>query len=147
MTPLDGPITTEPRLRVEELFAALLQADSALSALTIVAGSNRDSVVPPLHCFVLCREIRPVLSVGQNYRADVSIVVASNIDDNDHADRKNFAKLVLACLTREEPGMAGNAYDARLLHWRIDSITEVSSGQNTGDRIDLTVTAWVAAES
>jgi hypothetical protein len=147
MTSVDGPITTEPRLRIEELFVALLQADSALVALTIVAGSNRDAVVPPLHCFVLCRELTPVLSVGQNYRADVSIVVASNIDDNQHSERKNFAKLVLACLTRQEPGRAGSAYDAQLLHWRIASITEFSEGQNTGDRIDLQVAAWVAAES
>jgi hypothetical protein len=147
MTPLDGPITTDPRMRVEELFVALLEADPALADLSIVEGSNRDALVPPLHCFVYCREIAPVLAVGQNYRAEVSIVVASNIDDNDHTDRKAFAKGVLACLTRQEPGIAGHAYDARLIHWRITGITEVSQGQNAGDRIDLAVVVWVAAES
>lgn len=145
MTPLDGPITTEPRLRIEELFVAMLEADTALADLDIVAGSNRDALVAALHCFVLCKEARPVLSVGQNYYADVVIVVASNIDDNTHAQRKAWAKLVLRCLTRQEPGQAGQAFDARLLGWDIERISETSAGQNTGDRIDLRVAAYVAA--
>jgi hypothetical protein len=144
MTSLDGPISTEPRLRIEELFVALLSADADLAAVPIVAGSNRDALVPPLHCFVLCREARPVLSVGQNYYADVTIVVASNIDDNVHTERKALARLVLRALTRREPGAAGITADARLLGWEIAKISETSSGQNTGDRIDLTVAAYVA---
>lgn len=147
MTPEDGPITTEPRGRIEELFVALFEADTALVDLDIVAGSNRDALVAPLHCFVLCTMAAPVLSVGQNYRAKVTVVVASNIDDNTHTERKAYAKLVLACLTRREPGTAGAAFDARLLGWSIDSITEVSVGQNAGDRIDLSVAAYVAAAS
>lgn len=144
MTSLDGPISTEPRLRIEELFVALLTADTDLASVPIVAGSNRDALVPPLHCFVLCREARPVLSVGQNYYADVTIVVASNIDDNVHTERKALARLVLRALTRQEPGAAGAAADARLLGWEITKISETSSGQNTGDRIDLTAAAYVA---
>jgi hypothetical protein len=145
MTPQDGPISTDPRRRVEDLFVALLEADSALADVDIVAASDRDAVVAPLHCFVLCRELVPVLSVGQNYRGPVTIVVASNIDDNTDTERQAFTKAVLACLTRQEPGRAGHAADARLIHWKIDSLTQVDSGQATGDRIDLTVAAWVAA--
>lgn len=146
MTTVDGPITTEPRLRIEELFVALLTADADLAAVPIVAGSNRDALVPPLHCFVLCREARPVLSVGQNYYADVTIVVASNIDDNVHAERKALARLVLRALTRREPGTAHLAGDARLLGWQIDRISETSAGQNAGDRIDLSAAAYVASD-
>lgn len=145
MTPQDGPITTEPRRRIEDLFVALLEADTALADLDIVAASNRDALVAPLHCFVACRSVAPVLSVGQNYRAAVTIVVASNIDDNQDTERKAYAKAVLACLTRQEPGRTGNAADARLLGWSIDEITQVDAGQNTGDRFDLTVAAYVAA--
>lgn len=147
MTATDGPITTEPRLRIEELFVALLTADPALADLPIVAGSDRDAQVPPLHCFVLCKVAQPVMNVGQNYRAEVVIVVASNIDDNTHTERKAYAKAVLACLTRQEPGAATGFYDAHLLGWKIEGIQEVSDGQNAGDRIDLKVGAWVAAES
>lgn len=145
MTPLDGPISTPPNLRIEELFVAHLRDDPRLADLPIVAGSNRDSLVPPLHCFVFCSEARPVLSVGQNYRADVAIVVASNIDDNVHVERKAWTTKVLDALTRKEPGY--HERDARLLHWSIVSITEASSGQTAGDRIDLRVAAWVAAGS
>jgi len=145
MTPQDGPITTEPRRRVEDLFVAMLAADTALEDLDIVAASNRDALVAPLHCFVLCRSAAPVLSVGQNYRCAVTIVVASNIDDNQDDERKAYAKAVLACLTRREPGLAGAEADARLLGWSIDDITQTDAGQTTGDRFDLTVAAYVAA--
>lgn len=145
MTPVDGPITTEPRLRIEELFVALLEADTDLAELDIVAGSDRDALVPPLHCFVLCREAQPVLSVGQNYYADVVIVVANNIDDDTHADRKEWARKVLRALTRREPGTAHLAGDARLLGWQIERISETSAGQNVGDRIDIRAAAYVAA--
>ena len=145
MTSQDGPITTEPRLRIEELFVGILSADTALTGLSIVAGSDRDALVPPLHCFVLCKEAEPLLSVGQNYYASVVIVIADNIDDGTHAERKAWAKLVLRCLTRQEPGLAGHAADARLLGWSIERISETSAGQNTGDRIDLRVAAYVAA--
>jgi hypothetical protein len=147
MTANDGPITTEPRLRIEELLVALLQADPALADLPIVAGSNRDAQVPPLHCFVLCREAAPVMNVGQNYRADVVVVVASNIDDNVHAERKAFAKAVLKCLTRQDPTRVPPFHDAAILGWAVKRILEVSDGQNTGDRIELMVAAHVAAES
>ena len=73
--------------------------------------------------------------------------MASNIDDNNHAERKAYAKAVLACLTRKEPGTTTPFADARLLGWHILRISEASDGQNAGDRIDLGVAAWVAAES
>ncbi len=145
MTSQDGPISFPPTRTIEDCLVALLQADPALAGLTIVAGSDRDAAVPPLHCFVLCPTVTPVLSVGQNYFADVVIVVASNIDDNVDAERKEWFSRVLTALTRTEPGYA--IRHARLLHWSIDSIRETSAGQNTGDRLDLRVAAWVAAGS
>ena len=145
MTSVEGLISTEPRLRIEELFVALLEVDPALADLDIVAGSDRDALVAPLHCFVLCREANPVLQVGQNYRAAVSIVIANNIDDGTHAQRKEWTKRVLARLTLSDPGVAGVEDDARLLGWGIEKISEVSAGQNIGDRIDLWVAAHVAA--
>jgi hypothetical protein len=143
MTRFDGPISTPPTLRIEELFVALLTADETLADLPVVAGSDRDALVPPLHCFVFCSEARPLLSVGQHYWADVLIIVASNIDDNVHADRKAWATKVLAALTRREPGYT--AFDSQLIHWRVEAVTEVSEGQNTGDAIKLLVAARVAA--
>lgn len=117
------------------MFVKYLRADPTLRDLPIVAGSNRDALVPPLHCYVLCRSATPAMTWGQNYRADVAIVVASNIDDNDHADRKRFATLVLRSLTRREPPYV--ALHGVLSGWPIVSITEVSEGQQAGDMITL----------
>ncbi len=147
MTPLDGPVSVPPTLRVEELFVSLLEGDSTLDDLDIVAGSNRDAQVPPLHAFVLCKEVVPVLSVGQNYYCDVVICVASNIDDNQHTERKAWFNAVLAALTRFEPGKFiddATGTNARLLGWSIKSITETSEGQNTGDLVQLRAAAWIA---
>ncbi len=139
----EAPISQDPRLRVEELFVELFEAESDLDGIDIVCGSDRDALVPPLHCFVLCREIAPLMRVGQNYIANVVIAVASNIDDNDHADRKVWFKKVLRALTRREPGYV--AADAQLLGWSIERIDEASSGQATGDVIELRVAAFVSA--
>lgn len=141
----EAPISQDPKLRIEELFVELLEADTALDGLEIVGGSNRDALVPPLHCFVLCRSVTPITRVGQNYFADVVVVVANNIDDGNHDARKAQFKLVLRALTKREPGYAAANGDARLLSWSIQEITEVSEGQNSGDLIQLRVAAWVSA--
>lgn len=143
MTRGNAPISTDPLHRIEELFVEMFQADSSLDAYTIVAGSDRDAVVPPLHAFVLCREVTPLMQTGQNYFADVVVGVASNLDDSNHTERKAFTKLVLNALTRTEPSYA--TADARLLSWAIKQISESSDGQNTGDIIVLRVAAWVSA--
>lgn len=144
MTSADAPISTPPGHRIEECFVTMLHADPALAGLPVVAGSNRDARVPPLHCFVLCSRVAPVLSVGQNYYADVAIVVAGNIDETPHAERREWATKVNDALTRVAPPFAVQD-DACLVHWSIQQMTEVSSSQNVGDRIDLRVVAWVAA--
>lgn len=141
--PAEAPISQDPRLRIEELFVALLTAEDELADLDIVCGSDRSVEVEPIHCFVLCREVEPVLRVGQNYFADVAIVVATNIDDVDHEARKGWFKKVLRALTRREPGYV--APDACLLGWSIKSIREVSEGQATGDLIEMRVAAAVTA--
>ena len=147
MTPEDGPISIPPHLRVEEYFVSLLTADTTLTGLDIVAGSNRDALVPPLHCFVLCRNVEPLLSVGQNYFADVIIGIAGNIDDTNHTVRKSWTTLVLAALTRCEPGNyvdAPTGTNIRVLGWSVKSIEEASEGQNIGDLVRLRVAAWIA---
>jgi hypothetical protein len=131
----DSTVSTPPTLQCEEMFVKYLRSDPKLLDLPIVAASNRDALVPPLHCYVLCRCATPVMNWGQNYRSDVIIMVASNIDDNDHRDRKRWLTLVLQRLTHREPPFV--TLGGVLLGWPILNISEVSEGQQAGDMISL----------
>lgn len=142
MTSKDGPISIPPTLRIEELFVGLLAQDKALAELPLVEASDRDNLVPPLHCFVYCSNASPVLSFGQNYRADVTVAVVSNIDDQQHAVRKEWFTKVLRALSVREPPY--EEADAKLLHWRITNIGEASESQQTADVVTLSVAATIA---
>lgn len=142
MTNEDTPITIDPRLRVEEVFVSLLKRDPSVT-VDVVAASNREVQVSPLHCFVLCKSIEPVLSLGQNYWADVLIGVVSNMDDQSHAERKALSGVILAALTRTEPPYT--THDAEIIHWSIRSIQEVSEDQQVADVIHLRAPVAVAS--
>lgn len=142
MTGEDAPISTPPGLRVEELFKAMLEADTTLTGLHIVAASNRDALVPPLHCFVFCPQVNPVLSFGQNYRCEVIVAVVSNIDDTNHATRRDWAAKVLKALTKTDQPYS--EADAVLQAWPIKELSEASTDQQAADIITLTAIAAIA---
>jgi len=143
MGPDNGPISIPPNLRIEELFVAYLQAAGTLDGLEIVCASDRSVTVPPLHCFVYCPTATPVMQFGQNYRADVTVTVVTNIDDTDHATRKEWFNKVLAALTRQQTAYAPDD-EGTLISWPIKVVGEVSDGQQTGDTIKMNAAAYVA---
>lgn len=131
--------------RIEEAFVALLRSDSALDGLDIVAASNRNATVYPLHCFVVCTEAVP--QPAPYYLAQVAVGVVTNIDDQDHAERRKWVEAVVSALTRVE------TYDhtvqegdpqpyLQLQGWVLRASRETSSGQQTGDLIPMTVGVW-----
>jgi len=131
--------------RIEEAFVALLREDPALSGIDIVAASNRDATVYPLHVFVLCKSAVP--QPAPYYLAEVVIAVVTNIDDQDHAERRRWAESVISLLTSIE------TYDhvvqegdpepyLSLEGWFIRPLAEASADQQTGDLIPLTAGIW-----
>lgn len=143
--PDNGPISLPPNHTVEAAFVAYLKADAALVAagLDIVAASDRSVTVNTPYIFVSCQRATPVLTFGQNYKCDVQVVLATNIDDTPHAARVEYLNKLLAAITRQE-GMYPADDNTTLIAWPIQGQQETSDRQETGDVILLTVAACVA---
>jgi hypothetical protein len=122
-----GPIN----LQIEEAFVALLSNDPLLVGLEIVAASDREITVPPLHCFVYCDTAVPQTAVGFAYKVNVSIVLVTNIDDHSTALRKEWWGKVLQVISRlDQQFEFGNV---RIVGWALLQQGETSDGQQTGD--------------
>lgn len=131
-----GPIN----LRIEEAFVGLLQADPLLAGLTIVAASDREITVPPLHCFVYCDLVVPQLPTGPLHKANVAVALVTNIDDHLTAVRKDWWGKILQAITRRPQEFETPQGDI-IKGWVIKAQGEISSGQQTGDVARLTVGA------
>lgn len=144
-TPDNGPISLPPNHTVEAAFVTYLKADTALAALgvDIVAASDRSATVSTPYIFVACKRATPVLTFGQNYKCDVQVILATNIDDVPHATRVDYLTKLLAAITRQE-GMYPADANTTLIAWPIQGQQETSDGQETGDAVLLTVAACVA---
>ena len=144
-TPDNGPISLPPNHTVEAAFVAYLKADAALTAtgIDIVAASDRSVTVNTPYIFVSCRQATPVLTFGQNYKCDVQVVLATNIDDVLHSTRVEYLNKLLAAITRQE-GMYPADDNTTLIAWPIQGQQETSDQQDTGDVVLLTVAACVA---
>jgi len=130
-----------PALAIERAFVELLQRDPAFSALTIVAASDRDVRVPPLHCFVVCDRVTPLLPTGIIFTANVAVTVVTNMDDHTNPQRVQWADLLAQALSRQP--LEYDSAHAHLKGWNITSVGEVSDGQQTGDAIRMTVGAAI----
>jgi len=130
-----GPIN----LRIEEAFVALLTEDPLLTGLPVVAASDRENTVPPLHCFVYCDIATPQLPTGPLYKANVAIALVTNIDDHDTATRKYWWGRILEIISRSPQEFEAN--DATIKGWSIQQQGEISDGQQTGDVARLSVGA------
>jgi hypothetical protein len=144
-TPDNGPISLPPNHTVEAAFVAYLKADATLTAtgIDIVAASDRSVTVNTPYIFVSCQRATPVLTFGQNYKCDVQVVLATNIDDVPHSTRVEYLNKLLAAVTRQE-GMYSAKPTTTLIAWPIQGQQETSDQQETGDVILLTVAACVA---
>ena len=150
-------------LRVEEAFVAFLRtvatdpdgsgplAGIDLNLVDVVCASNREVTVGPLHVFVLCNSVTPLLPSGPIYKADVRVVVVTNIDDQTHAIRRALTEKVLSKLTSvtsyEHFVQVGDAPEVglSLKGWSILEMKDISTDQQTADALVLTVGVWAAS--
>ena len=143
--PDNGPVSLDPKMRIEEVLVEYLLAAGTLTGLSVVAASDRSALVQAPYCFVACMQAVPLLTFGHNYKAEAQIVLATNISDTTHASRKSWLEKINAALTRQQEPFetAATAKDAILIAWPIVGFTETSDGQETGDVIRLVVAARV----
>ncbi|EIQ01051.1 hypothetical protein OpiT1DRAFT_05615 [Opitutaceae bacterium TAV1] len=133
---VSGPIN----LRIEEAFVALLRTHGPLEdpdRIAIVAASDRDATVPPMHVFVYCDTATPRLPTGPIYIANVAVALVTDMDDQNTAIRKEWFGHVLQALSRcpqafENEGVA-------LKGWSIVTQGETSAGRQTADVARLSV--------
>lgn len=137
-------ITADPKLAIERAFVALLQAHPELSAgIDIVAASDRDSVVGPLHVFVLCTEWAPALRLNPNGRATVALGLVTDMDDHSDAVRRDWLGRVLRVLTGTPQPAPDYLVGALLLDWAMGTTKEESQDRKVMDVIPLRVAACV----
>lgn len=118
---------------------AMLKAAPGLETFDIVAASNRDALVPPLHCFVVCDTPEPQLPTGPIYKASLAITLVSNIDETPDEDRQLWWNLILPVVGRDPRNQEFCHGDTIIKGWAVKAIGEVSSGQQTGDTARLSV--------
>lgn len=134
--PVMGPIN----LRIEEAFVALLRTHGPLSdpeEIDIVAASNRDVLVRPLHIFVYCDTATPQLPTGPLYLANVSVAMVTDMDEQNNEQRKVWFGNVLQALSRTPQGFEHQ--DVDLKGWSILTQGETSAGRQTADVARLSV--------
>lgn len=132
-------ILVGPNLEIERAFVALLKAAPDLADLTIVAASDREAEVPPLHCFVICDEAVPQLPTGPIYKANVAVTLVTNIDDHTTALRTDWWSKVLKVVGKAPEFQEFDSGNAIIKGWVVKVVGEVSSGQQTGDVARLSV--------
>lgn len=135
-------ITTDPKLAIERAFVALLLADPALAAgIDIVAASDRDVLVGPLHAFVLCTDFTPVTRGTPNGNATVAIGLVTDMDDHGEAVRQDWRDRVLTALTAAPQPAPDYLTGCKLIAWSLGAMKEDSNDRKVMDVVPLRVAA------
>lgn len=137
-------VLSSPSLAVEKAVVALLRSLPELSSseqIDIVAASDRDVVVGPLHVFVLCTELVPVAPANPNSASTVAIALVTDMDDHGQSERQRWLGYVHAALTREHVTTFTHG-TTDLKGWSIQSQRETSQDRKTMDVLTLRVGAY-----
>lgn len=123
-------MNASPALRTEQLFVKHLKRHAKLQDIDIVAASDRDARVAPVHIFAMCTNATPIRGAGPIYRCMLSVVFATHIDDTKTEERGNFVRWITEALNDRTEW---SDEDAKLLGWTITGVEETSDGDEAGD--------------
>lgn len=126
---------TSTILRTEQLFVKHLKRHATLATFDVVAASDRDVRVPPVHVFVLCDAAVPIIGQGPHYRCSVSVVFATHIDDTNTSERSTYVEAIREAL---QDHTDWQDEDAKLLGWTVTNVEETSDGDQAGDAFRIT---------
>jgi hypothetical protein len=128
-------------LAIERAFVAmLLEAPELSTGIDIVAASDRDSRVGPLHAFALCTEFVPIVPAGSPGIATVAIGLVTDMDDHGETVRADW----LGRITRALSGRTFYVGATAILQgWSVKSVKDESQGRKVLDVVALRVGAEV----
>ena len=138
----DYTIRVSPNLAIEQAFVALLLGSADLgSGIDIVAASDRDALVGPLHCFVLCTEFIPAIACNPNGKATVAVALVTDLDDHGSTVRQLWLERIVTALTTAAQPAPDALTGCQLTNWAITSMKDQSEGRKVMDVISLRVAA------
>ena len=140
----DYTIRVSTTLAIEQAFVALLRGSTDLGdteAIDIVAASDRDALVGPLHCFVLCTEFLPLIACNPNGKATVAIALVTDLDDHGSEARQLWLERIVSALTTATQPAPDAETGCQLTDWSIASMKDQSEGRKVMDVISLRVAA------